>query len=165
MIFLGLATAASSRLTEGTKTLGEWFLLCHWALQCDAEHSQALLETINWFQLILAMSKPCSVQKGAGALTKEGLCMQVKREMKLEVAHSGSVVLSTALQEAQEHSTMILKVSSNPKDSMIAHSSSLVWSQKGFTESSCLQPLLQSISAPRLSQALPLGLLQHDIPT
>lgn len=80
-----------------------------------------------------------------------GLWMQV--EMKLEVAHCGSVLLITAFQEPQGHSITILKVSSNPKYSMIAHSSPLVWSQKGFT--TCLQPL-QSISAPWLSHALPL---------
>lgn len=90
--------------------------------------------------------------------------MQVKKEMKLKIAHSGSVVLSTAFQEAQGHSTMILKVSSNPKDSTTAHSSPLVWSQKGFTKSSCLQPLLQSIRAPWLSHALPLGLVQQYVP-
>lgn len=166
MIFLGLSTASSSRLTERTKTLGEWFPLCHWALQCDAEQTQALLETINWFQRRLwHRANPCSVQQGVGALTEQGLGIQVKKEMKLEIAHSGSVVLSTAFQEAQEHSIMILKVSSNPKASMIAHSSPLVWSQKGFRELSCLQPLLQSISAPWLSHALPPGLVQQHIPT
>lgn len=103
MIFLGLSTASSSRLTERTKTLGEWFPLCHWALQCDAEQTQALLETINWFQCRLWHgANPCSGQQGVGALTKQGLGIQVKKEMKLEIAHSGSVVLSTAFQEAQE---------------------------------------------------------------
>lgn len=113
----------------------------------------------------LAPSKPLLRAAGLGALTKQGLGIQVKKEMKLEIAHSGSVVLSTAFQEAQEHSIMILKVSSNPKASMIAHSSPLVWSQKGFRELSCLQPLLQSISAPWLSHALPPGLVQQHIPT
>lgn len=101
--------------------------------------------------------------RGVGALTHQGgLWMQV--EMKLEVAHSGSVILSTAFQEAQGHSIMILKVSSIPKDSKIAHSSPLVWSQKGFTKSSCLQSLFQSISAPCLSHILPLGLVQQHTP-
>lgn len=56
-----LDSASSSRLTERSKTLGEWFPLCHWALQCAAEQTQALLETINWVQSRL-WAKPCSVQ-------------------------------------------------------------------------------------------------------
>lgn len=70
----------------------------------------------------LTLSKPLLSAAGCRGPRQGELWMQVRKEIKLEVAHSGPVVLITIFQEAQGHSILNLKVSSNPKDSTIAHS-------------------------------------------